>query len=202
MKDIKEKIKRFVSCVIAMVLVLSLPANVLAYENPKKDCTYYEVLGEKFEVVFSRQGNVATAKIYENEGKIVNILELNEETGDITYNGKIIEMDLILTDGVTARASSNWGSPSTTIESLSLVSLGISTAVTLLQMKFGMGASKASSIAQIVISGSGILYVKSVTRLNYVDYAPKVGFKLTESLHLKPNASDPALYTRTTTGSR
>jgi hypothetical protein len=40
-------------------------------------------------------------------------------------------------------------------------------------------------IASLVISAGGLLYLKSVARLNYVDYAPKIGYRLTESLHLK-----------------
>jgi hypothetical protein len=54
-----------------------------------------------------------------------------------------------------------------------------------LKLKFGIPSDKAAYIANLVISAGGLLYLKSVIRLNYVHYIPKIGYRLTESLHLK-----------------
>ena len=161
------------------------------------------VNGEAFNVSISKDGNVHTAVILEDDGKTTTVIEMDEETGEVTYNGIPVLQETISTNGLTEIGIlSNWGSPSTNVYSLALVGWGIPAIVTLLSMKFGVPLSSGANIANIIIGAGGFLYVKEVVRLNFVDYVPKVGYRITTSLHVTRNPTGNSLFTRTVTGSR
>ena len=118
-------------------------------------------------------------------------------------NGQSVKYNVLSIKEPNISTYSNWGSPSTTITSLSYVSWGVGAIAGALMLKYPqMLSSKAQYIAGLVVSTGGLLYVKAVSRYNYVDYAPKVGYRLTESLHTDSKCQTAALYSQTMSGSR
>lgn len=203
---IKTRFFRFVSAFLVISLLLVYPADVFAAESNNVtvgdiDKEHYDIENIKFDVEYTQEGQNHKATIYKNDGKNVDIICWNEVTDVMTYNGKEIASETIFLETLPSTRS-NWGSPSTEITSLGLASYGLEVAIVLLRLKFGVPSEKAVTIATLILQGTGMLYIKTVTRLNYVDYAPKVGFKITESLHTTPDASDTSLFSRSWSGSR
>ncbi len=202
------RVRRPTLIVLVISLVLSFTTSSFSFATNNDALEYtekYIVNGENFNISFSQDGSIRTAVVYENDGKTVTILQIDEETGIMTYNGVSIHEEVVHNKVLSESNSlllSNWTEPQESIISLALGAYTIGALVGYLQLKFGMMSDEASYIAGLIIGDSGFLYVKSITQYNYVDYAPKVGYRLTESLHLKSDASDRSLYTRTMTGSR
>lgn len=165
---------------------------------------HYNVAGQSFDISFSQEGNVRTATIYESDGS-VSVLTVNDDTEVVTYNGNVLQKEVTYSEAQSSEvfaSEDNWGKPITDVVSLNLASYTLAAIVGYLQLQYGIMPDKAAYIAGLIIGAGGFLYVKAVQRFNYVDYAPKVGYRTTESLHLKSDASDAPLYTRTLTGSR
>lgn len=164
-------------------------------------------VANNFDITIEKKGNIRTAVVTDlNEGT-VDVVSINDETGVVTINGEvfspIVNITYIYSPAVhSASSEDNWTAPQTSIISLSLGAFTTAAIVGYLNLKYGVPSDTAAYIAGLVIGASGFLYVKSVTQFNYVDYGTKVGYRLTESLHLKADASDAPLYTRTMTGSR
>lgn len=208
--------KRKLSLVMAIVMVLSFSSGVLADNNitqkepmitHDKDQNMtkeqFVINGEPVDISITRDGNIYTAVIFENNGKTTTVIKVDKETGRVTYNGVPVQQELISTNAMPEIGLlNNWRSPTTKVYSLSFLGWGIPAIVTVLSIKFGIPLSNAGNIAQIIIGAGGFLYVKEVVQLNYVDYAPKVGYRMTTSLHLTRSATGNSLFTRTVTGSR
>lgn len=188
------------------LLVVMLFSTTTSFANAPKTTEQITANDEIFEISYSQDGNIRTATIYEGDGT-VNILQIDDITGKMTYNGESIHDEIIYSEEPNENNSlittrSNWGSPSTDVVSLGVAAFGTTALIGYLNLKFGIPTDEAAYIASLVIGAGGFLYLKSVTQLNYVDYAPKVGYRLTESLHLTREANDSSLFTRTMTGSR
>jgi hypothetical protein len=200
---------KFISAILVVSLFLVSSINVFAAENTDivedniktTNKEHYDVGDIKFDVEYTQDGENHKATIYKNGGKTIDTVCWNDKTNTLTYNGKPIVCETIFLETLPSTRS-NWGSPTTEVTSLSLASYGIEAAIVFLHLKFGVPSDKATTIATLILNGTGMLYVKTVTRYNYVDYAPKVGFKITESLHTTPSASDTSLFTRSWSGSR
>ena len=164
-------------------------------------------IADNFDVVIEKNGNTRTAIVIDLNKATVDVVSVNDVTGVITINGEIVCPITNSSFGhfsITHSTSSedNWTAPSTSITSLALTAYSTGAIVGWLALTYGVPGPVAAYIAGLVIGAGGFLYVKAVTQFNYVDYGTKVGYRLTESLHLKSDASDEALYTRTMTGSR
>lgn len=188
------------------LLVVMLFSTTTAFANAPKVTEQISVNDEIFDISYSKDGNIRTATIYEDDGT-VNILQIDDTNGKMTYNGELIHEEIIYGDepnenNLLITTRSNWGSPSTNVVSHGIAALGTTALIGYLNLKFGIPSAEATYIAGLVIGAGGLLYLKSVTQLNYVDYAPKVGYRLTESLHLTRDADGSSLFTRTMTGSR
>lgn len=188
------------------LLVVMLFSTTATFANAPITTEQITVNDEIFDISYSQDGNIRTATIYEDDGT-VNILQIDDITGKMTYNGELIHEEIIYSEEPNENnplitTTSNWGSPTTEVVSLSVAAFGMTALIGYLNLKFGIPSTKAAYIANLVIAGGGFLYLKSVLQLNYVDYAPKIGYRLTESLHLTRAANGTSLYNRTTTGSR
>ena len=190
-----------------MSLILSCHISSAAFvgDGATETTEHYIVNDETFDISFSQDGSIRTAVI--NEGEKITILQIDEETDIMTYNGVPVREEVIRTKVMRERnsilsAKSNWTEPTESVTSLSFVSYSVAAIVGYLQLKYSIMPEKASYIAGLIIGAGGFLYVKSVSQYNYVDYAPKVGYKLTESLHLTEEADDKSLFKRTMTGRR
>lgn len=204
--------RKLVSLFLCIVMSFTLTVSAFAAEKnyfpdeySTKSIQHYNVAGQSFDISYSQDGHVRTATIYESNGS-VSILTINDDTGVVTYNGNILQKEVIYSDAQSSpipfASEDNWGKPVTDIVALNFTSYTLAAIVGYLQLKYGIMSDKASYIAGLIISAGGFMYVKAVQQFNYVDYAPKVGYRTTESLHLKSDASDAPLYTRTLTGSR
>lgn len=190
--------KRSLSFIIAFVLFISLsfsPSAAMEKNN--------FISNKNFNIIYSSNNNIRTATIYESDGN-VNILQINDITGEVTYNGKPFEEHIIYENKNISLMSNgnNWTNPTTSIFSLSFVGFSIATIIGYLNLKYGIPNANAAYIASVVSGAGGFLYVKSVVQFNYVDYSPKVGYRLTETFHIRSDASDGPLYTRRVSGAR
>ena len=199
-----NKYKRLITIIIVLSIILSTTVQVKASTAFDYDKSYetYNINGQNFEIIFNGYGNIRTATILENNGQNITLLEINDVTGVVTCNGRQIRTDVISTTSLGTFRTSNWSSPTTSIVSLSFAGYTIGALVGYLQLKYNIMPEKAAYIAGLIIGAGGFLYIKGTSQYNYVDFAPKIGYRLTESFHLRSDASDPALHTRTLSGVR
>jgi hypothetical protein len=157
------------------------------------------------DVKYNNYKHIRTATVYEKDGTIT-IIGVNDTTGEVTHNGKVISSVRKINEEEQNEpfitTSSNWGDPNTTVKTLAFGAASAAVITATLQFFYGIPGETASYIAGLIFTGGGLLYLKEVIKLNYVDYAPKVGYILTQSYHLTRNASGNSLYTTTTRGSR
>lgn len=189
--------------VFSMVLTVFIVPSVAYNEQTEVVVN----VANNFDIAIEKKGNTRTAVVTDLNKGTVDVVSINDETGVTTINGEvfspIVNTTYIYSPAVHSVSSEdNWTTPQTNIISLSLGAFAATAIIGYLNLKYGIPSDKATYIAGLVIGGSGFLYVKSVTQFNYVDYGTKVGYRLTESFHLKADASDAPLYTRTMTGSR
>lgn len=199
------KMKKFISLFLTFAILLPvLIVPGAAYNESAKG--YDDAIGN-FDVVLGRNGNIRTATITDLTNKTVDIMSIDDNTGIVTFNGEfllqIVNLNHPYSVGtLSVFSEDNWSDPQTTVRSLAWVGYTATAIIGLLSLTYGVPPATAAYIAGLVIGAGGFLYVKAVTQLNYVDYSPKVGYRLTESLHLSPEADDEPLFTRTMTGSR
>lgn len=205
----KFNVRRLTTFILAVSLIVSFSINSMAFAgNPISEATEQFIFNDKvFDISFSQDGSIRTAVIHENDGKTTTILKMDKETGIVTHNGvpireEVISTQLLKENNLLLSSKSNWTTPTVTVTALSFAAFSTTAIIGYLSLKYGVPPAEAAYIASLIVGAGGFLYVKSVLQLNYVDYAPKVGYRLTESLHLTRNATGNSLFTRTTTGSR
>jgi hypothetical protein len=194
--------KRNALSLLLVFAMLFTSASVFANtpETNKQNIIHDDIV----DVKYNNDKHIRTATVYEKDGTIT-IIGVNDTTGEVSLNGKVISNVRKIKEEQNEpliTTFSNWGEPDTTVKTLAFgtASAGVITAT--LQYVYGIPGKTASYIAGLVFTGGGFLYLKEVIQLNYVDYAPKVGYILTQSYHLTESASGNSLYTTTTRGSR
>lgn len=200
-----------------MLFTLSVPAFAAESEllpeisssvSSPETTVHYNIAGHSFDISYRQDGNIRTATIYESSG-LVFVLTINDNTGVVTYNGDILREEVIRSDAYLTNSllfsldsEDNWTDPVTEVVSLSFTSYTLAGIVGYLQLKYSIMPDKAAYIAGLIIGAGGFLYVKSTRQYNYIDFSPKVGYRITESLHLTEEAEGESLFERTMTGSR
>lgn len=124
--------------------------------------------------------------IYVNGRNIVNVI--SEQKNEINF-----------------KADNNWGPEDEYTTGLDVAGLSVSVMTVLLVGRLPYASAKeiASVVGLIISWGLDRIYYRGVTQFNYVDYAPKVGYKLTEEIHKNENYDASSLMLRTSmTGSR
>lgn len=199
--------KKIVSSLLVISMMISMSTTVFAANCEslfeKSLDTYQIQFVSNYEMALQTNGAIRSMVVFDRNLGTVDIVSINDETGIITINDDtLIPVELRSQAGISSYAEDNWTEPQTSVTSLSLATYTTGAIVGFLALKYGVPSDKATYIAGLVIGAGGFLYVKSVVQLNYVDYSPKVGYRLTESLHLTPEADGESLFVRTTTGSR
>lgn len=198
--------KKIMSFMLAMVLILSTAVvSSTAYMDQSQEVSFNQ---SEFSIDIRQVGNTRIATVKDEKTENVDVVSINDATGEVVINGHLFTIfDSVATEqielfGKSAANEKNWSKPTTSIQSLSFASYTAGAIVGFLSLTYGVPGDTAAYIAGLVIGAGGFLYVKSVSQLNYVDYSPKVGYRLTETLHLDSQAKDAPLYSRTMTGSR
>lgn len=133
------------------------------------------------------------------------LVEVDTSSGTIYVNGKAISSRISSANSANILASEdNWGPEREEITETEIVGLSASVVAAIIIGYYSGWNGVAMDIAQTFVSNAiPIMYFKRITQFNYVDYFPKVGYRLTEELHNGP-ACDESTYVigRTMTGSR
>ena len=138
------------------LLVVMLFSTATAFANAPKTTEQITVNDEIFDISYSQDGNIRTATIYEDDGT-VNILQINDITGKMTYNGAPIHEEIIYSEKPNENnslitPSSNWRSPTTEVVSLGVAAFGKVALIGYLNLKFGIPSDEAAYITGLVIS--------------------------------------------------
>lgn len=209
--------KRLTSIILAVALTLTLSATPV-FAAPQANTFSLDFVGQTEELllpdgsqskVFSYQrGDLRVAQVTEDNGQ-VTIIEFDDD-GNVFVNGNNIVTTLSDSDTVDNSnsilqpfAASNWTSPSVTKRTAWVEGLTVSAIAIIIA---GLCPSAAGAVAIRLagtVAGTGVkaLYYKGTTSYNYVDYAPKVGYRLTEELYTD-SAYRNRIYTRSMSGSR
>lgn len=200
---------------IILSLTLTLPVGTISVSATAHDLerdsseslsqvnSYQCEVGTKYNIILQSDRSTRTMTVIDSELKTIDVVSIDDETGVVTINGEAVTpLSLTSRTLVGTYAADNWTDPVEEVISLSLVGYTTGAIVGFLSLKFGVPSEKATYIAGLVIGAGGMLYVKSIRQYNYIDYAPKVGYIVTESLHITPEAEGESLFTRTLRGSR
>lgn len=139
-----------------------------------------------------------------SENGRTDIIEFDDVTGHVYVNGhRITETIDVSLHSMTATAD-NWGPERSEVRKMDIEGLAISLVAAVIVGYFSGWNGYAMDLAQTIVeAGISMLYFKTITQFNYVDYSPKVGYRLTEELHSGVACDETTLlFRRTTTGSQ
>lgn len=194
--------KKLISLALALVMCLSLSFPVFAAgdlgsnANIEKTATAVESLLE--EVVWVSNGHTRTATV-EESGHTITVV-FDDNTGFIYVNGVNIVCDATK-QSIQTRSANNWGPVNVYTRSLKVDGLAVG-AIGIIITGAMTGAhptaiTVASLAAYVVSNGLQYLYYRSLTQYNYVDFSPKVGYKLTEQIHTSTRYDNTSLWIET-----
>lgn len=196
--------KKFISVILSLAMLLPVIAIPSAALESSVNTSSHNI--DKYILNFQQDGNIRSVIVSSYDGKTVDAVCINDETGIVTINGsrvsRLENIPHIQQRPTSMLSKGNWTQPQTSVQSLSFVSFASGAIVGYLALKYGVPDDKAAYIASLVIGAGGFLYVKSVTQFNYIDYSPKDGYRLPESLHLTEDANGGSLFSRTVSGTR
>lgn len=204
---------------ISMLLVFSM--MVTTFMTPiqaKNDESLFNYTGETstliidemaIDITSDKKDNIRTATISENNGEKITTVQINDITKVMTVNGEIIDnidttvSELPLIDELTWTARSNWSDPTVSIVTCNVTATTTAIALGWLFLKCPLIPFKTAQYILTTAIGLGAnLYIKSVDQYNYVDYAPKVGYRHKESVHLTEECDGISYWGQEMNGSR
>ena len=199
--------KKIVSILLVVSMMISMSTTAFAAAREsflEKSLDTYQIQSvSNYEIGLQTNGAIRSMVVFDRNLGTVDVVSIDDETGIITINDDtLIPVEIWPQAGISSYAEDNWTDPQTTVTSLALGAYTAGAIVGFLSLKYGVPSDTAAYIAGLVLGAGGFLYVKSVTQFNYVDYSPKVGYRLTESLHLTDEADGKSLFVRTMTGTR
>lgn len=82
-------------CLINIFCCLHTSSSFYTDNDALEYTEKYIINGENFNISFSQDGSIRIAVVYENDGKTVTILQVDEETGRMTYNGDSVHEEIV-----------------------------------------------------------------------------------------------------------
>lgn len=187
-----KKITKFLlSMLVAFSLVLSNSALPVMAENTitteERDMPDEIILSDGTTIKIENTNNFIRYYVPENDGT-TTIVEKNKKTGEILVNGRDVFYDMSTTIGASQR--DNWGAPSVEKWSMNVAGMSIYAIATAVAAKsHNFRIDQIADALKKVGKELSNLYYKSTLQLNYVDYSPKVGYRLTEGLYTSSSCS-------------
>lgn len=201
--------KRIISTVLvlSMLLVSSVvSAGAVSAQTSDPELrfdghTEYVVVDDK-SVSYNSYAVGTSRFVLVTEDGLSTLIEFDDTSGAIYVDGRNIVSHMDTVNGIALQ--DNWGPERSEVTKTDIVGLSVSVVAALIVGYYSGWNGAAMDIAQIVVSeGIPALYFKTITQYNYVDYSPKVGYRLTEELHKGPACnSSTLLLRRTMNGSR
>lgn len=205
--------KRIMSTVLAFSLLLItcvIPTSATSTQNQALDLSfegeteYLTIDGQSVSFFSYTQGSDRFILVTELDQ--TTLIMFDAESGNIYVNGRNIVSRCIETDIPLAVASTqdNWGPEHIETFESDIVGLSVSVVAAIIVGYYSGWNGIAMDVAQTFVSHQiPTMYFRTITQYNYVDYAPKVGYRITEEIHSGPAYDDTTLVAdRTTTGSR
>lgn len=189
---IMKKITKFLlSMLVAFSLVLSNSALPVMAENTitteERDMPDEIILSDGTTIKIENTNNFIRYFVPENNGT-TTIVEENKKTGEVLVNGRNVFTDM--STMIEASQRDNWGAPSVEKWSMNVAGMSIVTIATAVAAKsHNLTVDKIAKALKKVGKELSKLYYKSILQLNYVDYSPKVGYRLTEELYTSSSYS-------------
>lgn len=205
--------KRIMSTVLAFSLLLVacvLPASATSTQNQTLDLSfdgttdYLTLDGQS--VSFFSYTHGSNRFILVTELEQTTLIMFDAESGNIYVNGRNIVSRCIETDIPLAMASTqdNWGPERVETFESDIVGLSASVVAAIIVGYYSGWNGIAMDVAQTFVSHQiPTMYFRTISQYNYVDYYPKVGYRITEEIHSGPAYNSTTLIAdRTMTGSR
>lgn len=125
-----------------------------------------------FEHFIGDNGNMVV-NVTEEDGT-VNVVEFNEITKDLYYNGELVEK--VITESPIIARAGNWSADSPIIYNYLVQNFTLASLAAALAAVTGGATAVVSAIIAGFFYTTAWMSAKVTTYYNYVDYAPKVGW--------------------------
>lgn len=205
--------KRIMSTVLAFSLLLVacvIPTSATSTQNQTLDLSfdgtteYLTLNGQSVSFFSYTQGSDRFILVTEFEQ--TTLIMFDAESGNIYVNGRNIVSRCIETDIPLAMISTqdNWGPARVETFESDIAGLSASVVAAIIVGYYSGWNGIAMDIAQTFVSHQiPTMYFRTISQYNYVDYYPKVGYRITEEIHSGPAYNSTTLIEdRTMTGSR